>query len=253
MSVVISQETLRKYQTKYATREVLGCLVKNPLLLKNHKITIDYFVESFHKVVFVGINNCYTNNINKLDSITIAEYLKEAFPSKYIIFSRNEGEKYIDRAVEICKEENFEANYMELKKFSLLRKLLKEGFDISDFIDPKEVDPDENDKKRELLESMGINEILDYYKKKIITVTDEFSLKKGRDSIKAGSDEARAQKEKWKETPEFGLSYASQYFNTITRGMRKKRFIVGSAQSGTGKYMPILAKSRSKLEEVERN
>ena len=235
MSVVISQETLRKYQSKTATREVLGCLVRNPGLMRGHRILLDDFVEAFHKVVFVGINNCVNNNINKLDGQIIEDYLKEAFPTKHIIFSRNNGARYVDMAAEIATEENFEANYIELKKFSLLRRLLKEGNDVSDFFDPDELDAGEVEKKRELFESSSLDDIIDFYKKKLVTVADEYSSKNGRDSVKAGSSEAKEQKERWKKAPEFGLSYASQYFNTVVKGMRKKRFVIGSAQSGTGK------------------
>ena len=81
----------------------------------------------------------------------------------------------------------------------------------------------------------------------------QYSLKNGRDSVKAGSAEAKLQKEKWKKDIPFGLSYASQFFNTVTYGLRKKRFTLGSADSGTGKIMPALIKSRSRLEMEERN
>ena len=232
---MVSQNLLRQYQSKSAIREVLGCLVKNPLLLKDHNITIDDFVESFHKVVLVGINNNVSNNVVKLDSFVIEEYLKEAFPTKHVIFKRNNGAIYIDKASEMCNLENFEANYTELKKFSLLRRFLKEGFDVSEFFDPKEVDPNELDKKREFFEQNSIDDIINYFKNKIINISGEYSIKNGRDSVKAGSEEAKRQKEKWKKAPEYGLSYSSQFFNSVTKGIRKKRFVIGSADSGVGK------------------
>ena len=89
MSVIVTQNVLRKYQSKSAIREVIGCIINNPILLKDHKIFIDDFVESFHKVVIVGINNTFNNGISKLDSTIIEEYLKESFPTKYAIFKRN--------------------------------------------------------------------------------------------------------------------------------------------------------------------
>lgn len=231
----VSQNTLRQYQSKIAIREVLGCIVNNPTLLKTYKISLDDFVEAFHKVVLVGINNLINMGINKIDSISVEEYLKESFPTKYIIFKRNDGAKYIDKASQMATEENFEANYNELKKYSLLRDSLKQGFDVTDFFDPDETDPDEIDKKRELFEESSIEDMLDYFKRKILDVSSKYSVKNGRDSVKAGSIEAEMQKEKWKQTPEYGLSYASQYLNAVTRGIRKKRFVLGSAASGTGK------------------
>ena len=132
-------------------------------------------------------------------------------------------------------ESNFESNYTELKKFSLLRACLQQGFDVSDFFDPDEPDPEENDKKRELFEASSLDDIINFFKKKIVGITADYSQRSGRDSVKAGSQLAREQKEKWKHDIPFGLSYASQYFNTVTYGIRKKRFVLGSAESGTGK------------------
>lgn len=235
MSVIVTQNVLRKYQSKSAIREVIGCIINNPILLKDHKIFIDDFVESFHKVVIVGINNTFNNGISKLDSTIIEEYLKESFPTKYAIFKRNNGALYLDKASEMCTPENFEANYNELKKYSVLRRFLKKGIDVSEFFDPDETDPNELDKKREKFEKSDINDIIDYYKKIIMDISGEYNFTNGRDSVKAGSERARIQKEKWKNAPEIGLSYSSQYFNAVTRGIRKKRFVLGSADSGTGK------------------
>ena len=64
MGIEVSQTTLRQYQSKIAIREVLGCIVNNPTLLKTYKISLDDFVEAFHKVVLVGINNLI--NMNKI-------------------------------------------------------------------------------------------------------------------------------------------------------------------------------------------
>ena len=62
-----------------------------------------------------------------------------------------------------------------------------------------------------------------------------FSVSNSRDSVKAGSEEAYKQKEEWKKTPAFGLSYFSKYLTTATYGIRQKKFTVLSAPSGTGK------------------
>ena len=78
MAVIITKNVLRQYQSKSATREVLGCLVNNPSLLLTHKITADDFVESFYKIIFGAIKNCYANKATKLDAYVIEEYLKEA-------------------------------------------------------------------------------------------------------------------------------------------------------------------------------
>ena len=43
---------LRLYQSKTATTEVLGCLLLNPLLLAEHKLELNDFVEPFHQLLF---------------------------------------------------------------------------------------------------------------------------------------------------------------------------------------------------------
>ena len=66
-----------------------------------------------------------------------------------------------------------------------------------------------------------------------------FSTRYGRDSVKAGSAEAKLQKELWKKKKDFGLSYSSNFLTAVTNGIRKKRFTVSSAGTGTGKDLPF--------------
>ena len=59
---------LRDYQNSSAIREVIGCLLKDPTLLVNHKITKEDFVEAFHKLLFVTINNLFVQGVSKIDA-----------------------------------------------------------------------------------------------------------------------------------------------------------------------------------------
>lgn len=205
----------------------------------DYKVDIDDFVEPFHRLLFLAINNKFSSDATKLDGYIIDSYLKENHPSKYVIFSRNNGIKYIELAMEIAEPENFESNYIELRKFSLLRDLLKQGIDVSDFYDPDEVSPSEAERKRKLFEESGIDDILNFYKARLSTLTQKFSMSNSRDSVKAGSEEAYKQKEEWKKAPSFGLSYFSKYLTTATYGIRQKKFSIMSAPTGTGRKMPF--------------
>ena len=201
----------------------------------DYKVDIDDFVEPFHRLLFLAINNKFSSDATKLDGYIIDSYLKENHPSKYVIFSRNNGIKYIELAMEIAEPENFESNYIELRKFSLLRDLLKQGIDVSDFYDPDEISPSEAERKRKLFEESVIDDILNFYKARLSTLTQKFSMSNSRDSVKAGSEEAYKQKEEWKKAPSFGLSYFSKYLTTATYGIRQKKFSIMSAPTGTGK------------------
>lgn len=226
---------LRDIQSKAATREVLGCLLQDPTLLVNHKIQIDDFVEAFHQLLFAAINNKFANKAVLLDSFIIDDYLKENYPERYIIFSRNDGINYVDKVKKKAKLKNFESNYLDLKKYSLLRKLYKNGIDISDFCNPEELDPKEAEKIKENFEESSIEDIIKFYRNKLLNIFSDFNIKDDKSSVKAGSEEARLQKEAWKLKPDFGLSYSSNYLTKVAYGIRKKRYNVLSAGTGTGK------------------
>lgn len=226
---------MQSYQSKTAIREVLGCLLREPKLLKDHTITKDDFVEAFHKVLFVAVNNLYIQGVEKVDAFLLNNYISEHYQTLYKIFTRNNGEEFVNKAQRMASLENFEMNYNEMKKFSALRAFLRKGIEVDELFDPEEIDPEIADKKREKFTKMSVDDVLLFFRQKVVDVTDEFSSKEGRDSVKAGSEAARLQKEKWKEIPDIGLGYASNYLTTITDGMKVRRFNVSSAGTGTGK------------------
>ena len=233
--MLVTNKQLKAYQSKSAIRQVLGCLLQNPLLLASYKLTKDDFVEAFHKIVFVGINNLFNAGTTVIDSNILEEYLKNEYPSKYLIYAKNSGSLYIDKAIEVAIPENFNTNYNEVRKYSLLRELLKQDIDVSEFFDPEEIDSLVKDKQRDLFERSSLDDIIDYYKGKLFGLSQQYSTRSTRDSVKAGSADAKKQKELWKLKPQVGLEYCSNYLTTVTNGLRKKKFTVMSAGTGTGK------------------
>lgn len=231
---MIDNSVLKKYQNRNAVREVLGSLIINPTLLIEHKMNKNDFVEPFYKILYVAINNLANMGSIKLNGDIIGEYLRENYPTEYLIFQKNNGVVFIEKASAYASPENFEANYLELKKFSLLRDFLRIGFDVSDYYDPFEVDPDKIYTKRLKLEKDSLDDIINHFKKKILFISENYTLKSNRDSIKAGEFDME-QKERWKEAPSYGLSYSSNFLTTIVKGIQKKKFGVISAGTGVGK------------------
>ena len=199
----------------------------------------DDFVEAFHKIVFVGINNLFNAGTTVIDSNILEEYLKNEYPSKYLIYAKNSGSLYIDKAIEVAIPENFNTNYNEVRKYSLLRELLKQDIDVSEFFDPEEIDSLVKDKQRDLFERSSLDDIIDYYKGKLFGLSQQYSTRSTRDSVKAGSADAKKQKELWKLKPQVGLEYCSNYLTTVTNGLRKKKFTVMSAGTGTGRFCRV--------------
>lgn len=58
----------RDIQSISAIREVIGCILQDPTLLDNHAVDIDDFVEPFHRLVFLAVNNLYMTGTKKMDS-----------------------------------------------------------------------------------------------------------------------------------------------------------------------------------------
>ena len=139
--------------------------------MDNHAVDIDDFVEPFHRLVFLAVNNGYITGTKKVDAYIIDSYLKEHFPSKYPVYQHNNGDRYIQLTMGLAELENFEANYTELKKFSVLRQLSAQGFDITEIFDPDEVDPQIEEEKRRRLEETNVGDILDFFKAKLDAVS----------------------------------------------------------------------------------
>ena len=95
---------------------------------------------------------------------------------------------------------NFEANYNELRKFSLLRSLMNQGIDVTDIYDPNEFDDDEGENKKKEFVKMTTDDILLKIRQKLMSTTLDYTTKAGRDSVKAGGAELQKFVEK------FGLS-----------------------------------------------
>jgi replicative DNA helicase len=87
--IKVSESALRQYQNKNAIREVVGCLIKNPQLLKTYKFDKKDFVESFHQVLYVTIHNMARDGAEKIDAYAVDAYLKESFPFKHSIFTKH--------------------------------------------------------------------------------------------------------------------------------------------------------------------
>lgn len=233
--ITVPHSVLKEYQSKFAIREVLGCLIKNPQLLRTYKLNTDDFVDVFHQIIFLTIHNKARDGIQRLDAVDIENYLEESFPNKSVIFKKHNGLKYCQDIATIAIPENFEANYNEIKKWSLLRGLVLAGIDVSEFYDPNLEEPNLIEYKSELFKESSVEDILRHYRSKLAKLNDIFNPRNIKNSVRAGSLESKLQKDNWKENPSIGLSYASNFLTTITLGLRPGRYTVMSAGTGVGK------------------
>jgi len=235
----MSKKQLTEYVNKQAIREVLGCFLQQPTLLREYKTSPADFPETFHKLIFAAINNLYKNGAETIDAVAIDEYLSH-YETQYQAFQKNQGIEFLLNIQQLALTTNVKYYYEQLKKFSLLRRYVEYGIDVSDYFDPNEIEPVTIESQRKLLDNDSIQDIVNHFKKKHLEVTAPFILSEGRDSKKAGTG-GHEQKELWKKDTAWGIGYSSAYLTTIFHGLRKRKFIVKSAGSGIGKTRTSIA------------
>lgn len=233
------KKKVNSYTNKQAIREVLGSLLQDPSLIRKYKISQNDFPEKFHKLIFSSINNLYKNGVEVIDAVAIDEYLSH-YETQYQIFTKNEGIDFIEKVQEMALSCNFKYYYNQLKKFSLLRRYVEAGWDVSDFFNPDEIDPVTIENQRKKLDEYDIQDIINYFKKKHSKIIAPFLSTEGRDSKKAGV-RGHEQKERWKQDTAWGVGYSSSYLTTALHGIRTRRFNVKSAGTGVGKTRTSIA------------
>ena len=220
---------------KMAYRQIIGCLIQNPLLLLEYQ---DIYPTDFDlkvaRVCFIVIQNLYNEGATKLTPIEVDQEI-EKHANSYVIYQKENGLDFLKAAYEFAEVNNFELYYIRLKKYSLLRRLVKEGYDVSEFyVADKDVDdPLEEVKIQEHFDESSLEDILNSVEGKYNVIRNEF-LQGG----KAKGDPADGIFElidELQKTPNIGPSLEGKIFSSACRGAREGCFYLKSSGSGGGK------------------
>lgn len=237
---MITNENIQSYKKALnPTRDIytiIANLCNNPKLIINpeYKLTEDDFPEVFHKIVFSSINNLVVNSID-LDEVTavdIDNYLSNK-PELYKIWKDSDGIKYIMDTKELSNDGLFEYSYHKIKKYSLLRELLDNGFDISEIYPIDDLNIMTESAKK--LDDMTDADIMEYYTNKIIDVRNNWNIDSGTMEDFIAGDDLEGLFEELKEEPDLGYPFPNGYYNTLFRGMRESKYMLRSGRSGFGK------------------
>jgi len=220
---------------KMAILNVIGSIIKKPELLLEEKypLSINDFPERFHQIVFSAISNLIYNGLAVLSVIEIDNYLSN-YDKQYKIFNDNDGMSYIEKALELTKIENYEHDYIKVKKYSLLKELKENGFDISQIYDTNILDVKYQEEMQAKFDSMDLNDIINHFDKKLLDVKEIYYKEEGQIGQQAGKG-MNELIEELKETPEMGVPINSNILNTIVRGARLKKVYMRSLPTGFGK------------------
>jgi replicative DNA helicase len=230
------------YQDKTSIIQVLGSILKKPILLSEtnkYQLNKDDFPEKFHKIIFVAIHNLYKDGAEVINEIEIDGFLKE-YDIQYNIFNSNDGVQYVQTISEIAEENNFDYHYKRVKKFSLIREMDGLGFDVSNIYDDSIIDPREREKMQESFDQLTIEDILMSYEVKMIEVKDKFKTNSESVGIQGG-EEVDDLLDRLEQSPDIGVPLNSEMLTSIFRGSRKKKFYIRSSITGGGKTRNMVA------------
>jgi len=224
---------------KRSVFQVLGNLMKKPSLLDDKQYFLDKSdfspedESTFYVIVFAAISNLYSEGLEEIDAIALDSFLSN-YERQYKVFNDNSGVEYVQEAIDQAHFRNFDYSYKRLKKFSLLRKYQDIGIDITDIYDDSIVDPHESETMMAEFDSKTVADIISDVDKKLFQINKQFVNSSETQRIHAASG-AKQLLEKYKETPDYGISLIGDLQNTIFRGGKLKTLSLRSAPSNLGK------------------
>lgn len=228
---------IKKYYDSRSACQVLGSLMINPKLIKSLDFPLDKedFIGGKHQTLFTAIFNLAHQGVETINLSDIESHLHSVNPVGYIkMFEKFTGEEWITSLLEDANVNNFSHYYKIVRKYALLRSYLSEGVDVSKILDLNELDPEINQQQLEIFDKLSIEDIIKFFDRQNLNSKQRFTVRDNNKSRKSG-DGADELYEAFKETPSYGLSYESEYLNTITYGVQGNRFIVDTRDSGCGK------------------
>ena len=219
------------YSSNYSAL-LLGCLMNNTQLLFNPSYPLaktDFDPEPVHRIIFIATCKLAEAGAGNVSEVEIDNYVKD-YPAQYEILNESNFLDFVPTVKELCSLESFELYYTTLRKFSLLRELKEEGYNIAPYFDEM-LDETEQMAK---LNKWTIGEILTDIEFKSAKLRTKYDVKYVRNEIKAGENVAE-RLAGFKEQPSFGALFQSGYLSTIWNGWCRGHLGLRGAPSGQGK------------------
>ncbi len=219
-----------------AYRNVIGCLMYQPqLLLEYSDIRPSDFDYKPALICFNVIRKMYEAGAIELSVLEIDQEIERNGGAALQVYKNEGGLDFIKNAYETASLGNFKIYYDRLKKCSLLRKLQKAKYDISEFYvdDRSTVDPAKEQEIIQHLNESSLEDILNSVEKNYSEIRNEF-LNGGK--LKGDPSEGIYQLiEDLRQSPSIGPSLEGKIFSSVCRGAREGCFFLKSASTSAGK------------------
>ena len=219
-----------------AYRQIIGCLMYKPLLfLEYPDIQVTDFDFQTAAVCLLTIKKLYEAGATELSPVEVDQEIERYGGAVAKAYHAGNGLDFLKNGYEHAKLGNFEFSYKRLKKYSLLRRLKKANYDISEFyIDDKDVvNPAREAEMIERLDQCSLEDILNSIEKNYSEIRNDF-LNGG----KTKGDPAQGINElieDLRQSPSIGPSLEGKIFSSVCRGAREGCFFLKSASTSAGK------------------
>lgn len=230
-----------------STLYVLSTLMRKPLLLEEteYVLTPDDFVQPLQQILFTSIFNMEKNGARQLTPQDVDLYVKTQ-PSVYQYYNDNKGYEWLQSAYKLTDNDEsgqFKYYYTRLKKFSVLRDLVRAGIDIKEFYDVN-IDLLDRDVQDDKLDKISIDEIINTVRERLVNIEDR-NIGKTIRSCQTVDENVESLIDSFKDTPDVGLPMQGEYLNVACRGARLGKFYLFSASSGSGKTRQLVGNALS--------
>lgn len=218
-----------------AYRQVVGSLMMNPLLfLEYSDIYATDFDNKTARICFISIKNLFDKGAVKLTPYEVDQEIMQ-YESSAAIYKNNGGLDFLKISFEFAEPSNFKLYYDRIKKYSLLRRLKKEKYDISEFyLDDKDIDdPLKAVEIQEHFDDSSLEDILDAVESRYNVIRNEF-LNGGRSKGDPAEGIFKLI-DSLQEKPIMGPSLEGKIFNMACRGAREGCLFLKSSPSSVGK------------------
>ena len=219
-----------------AYRQVIGCLMYKPLLfLEYPDIQPQDFDFKPARVCLLAVKKLYEAGAMELSPLEVDQEIEREGGAVAQAYKAENGLDFLKNSYEYAQLSNFEMYYKRLKKYSLLRRLKKANYDISEYyIDEK----DKRDARIEAeiidkLDRASLEDILNSIERNYSEIRNDF-LNGG----KMEGDPAEGLDkliEDLRKSPSIGPSLEGKIFSSACRGARLGCFFLKSSSTSGGK------------------
>ena len=216
-----------------AYRCIIGCLMHQPLLFLEYQdlAASDFDLDIARRCVAI-IRSLYDKGIKSLTPIEVDQEFSRR-ERIYKSYEQEGGLEYLKNAYEHYSDiNNFKYYYERVKKYSLLRRLKADKYDISEFY-VEEDDPLKETQALKRFDDASIEDILNTVESKYNVIRNDY-LQGGKE--KGDPSEGIFELiDKLKKNPDIGPNLEGKLFNYACRGARAGCFFLKSSSTNAGK------------------